>query len=197
MSPELGKAIQYGLGTDRLLLLTVVLDLILLLLILFAFWRIARLSSQTPSRRGTALTGSELHRDQRTALSEVVSALEELAAAGKEEREMIRNCVQKVGIVRFNAFDDIGSNLSFSAALLDAKGDGIVITSIYGRDESRTYAKPLIQFDSPYPLSEEELEAISQARGGGVRANWSSAARKARAVDRPDPRLSRRTKDER
>ncbi len=68
--------------------------------------------------------------------------------------------IQRVGLVRFNAFHDMGGDLSFALALLDQKGNGVVLSSIYGRDDARTYAKPIIQGKSTYQLSEEEEEAI-------------------------------------
>ena len=74
------------------------------------------------------------------------------------------NCVQNVGIVRFNAFEDTGSDLSFAVAMLDAKNNGVVISSIFGRNESRTYAKPIVGGGSSYFLTEEEKQALSQAK---------------------------------
>jgi len=79
------------------------------------------------------------------------------------ERSLI-NCLQKVGVVRFNAFDDVGSDLSFSIALLDSNDNGFVLSSIYARDSSSTYAKPVISGKSRYPLSAEEIKAIDIAR---------------------------------
>ncbi|MDW7650889.1 MAG: DUF4446 family protein [Bacillota bacterium] len=73
--------------------------------------------------------------------------------------------VRGIGVVRFNAFQDTGSDLSFAVACLDAHKNGVVISSIYGREESRTYAKPLTQGQSTYQLSTEEQEAISRAAG--------------------------------
>ncbi len=73
-------------------------------------------------------------------------------------------CVQKVGIVRYNAFDDVGSDLSFSIALLDNNDDGIVISSLYARDSSSTYAKPINSAKSKYALSAEEIKAIDIAK---------------------------------
>lgn len=70
---------------------------------------------------------------------------------------------QGIGVVRFNAFQDTGGDLSFSVAFVDAQKNGVVITSIYGREEARTYAKPLQEGKSIYPLSEEEKEAIKKA----------------------------------
>ncbi|HJV45678.1 MAG TPA: DUF4446 family protein [Bacillota bacterium] len=69
-----------------------------------------------------------------------------------------------VGIVRFNAFAHEGSDLSFSVAFLDHSSTGFVLTSIYGREESRVYAKPIENGLSKYHLTEEENEAIKQAK---------------------------------
>ncbi|MGL4654989.1 MAG: DUF4446 family protein [Sarcina sp.] len=77
--------------------------------------------------------------------------------------ENLKNCVQKVSVVRYKAFEDVGSDLSFSIALLDEKNDGVVLTGIYGRMESTTYAKPIDKGISRYDLSEEELQALSEA----------------------------------
>lgn len=83
------------------------------------------------------------------------------------ERTLLQ-CVQKVGIVRFNAFDNVGSDLSFSIALLDHNDTGVVISGIYARDSSSTYAKPVITAKSKYTLSAEEIQAIDIARKTNV-----------------------------
>ncbi len=72
---------------------------------------------------------------------------------------------QKIGIIRFNPFSSIGSDQSFSVALLDGNNNGVVITSIYAREENRVYAKPIENSQSEYPLSEEEKKAILKAVG--------------------------------
>lgn len=74
--------------------------------------------------------------------------------------------IQKVGIVRYNAFADMGSDLSFSIALLDSFNNGIVITSIYGREYTTVYGKPIKFGKSVYPLSVEEMQAIDRAMMG-------------------------------
>ena len=73
-------------------------------------------------------------------------------------------CVQKVGIIRYNAFDDVGSDLSFSIALLDYNDDGVVISSLYSRDSSSSYAKPVERGKSKHALSAEEIKAIDNAK---------------------------------
>ena len=73
-------------------------------------------------------------------------------------------CLQKVGVVRFNAFTDMGSNLSFSVAILDANDNGLIISSLFGRDESRVYGKPVQDGKSQYLLTDEEQEALRMAQ---------------------------------
>lgn len=72
--------------------------------------------------------------------------------------------LRHVGVVRYDAFGDMGGRMSFSAALYDDNGDGLVISSINGRTETRTYAKTLIDLRSDNPLSPEEEKAIAAAR---------------------------------
>lgn len=78
----------------------------------------------------------------------------------------ISGCTQKIGIVRYNAFKDTGSDLSFSLALLNQYNDGVVLNGIYARDNSNIYAKPVKNGSSTYILSEEEKEAIRRAIEG-------------------------------
>lgn len=73
-------------------------------------------------------------------------------------------CVQKVGVVRYNPFDEMGGNLCFSVAILDGRDDGVVFNGIHSRTGSFTYAKPIQRGVSPYTLSDEEVEAIDKAR---------------------------------
>jgi signal transduction histidine kinase len=82
-----------------------------------------------------------------------------------EVKENLEDCIQKFSVVRYRAFDDVGSDLSFSIALLNDKNDGFVITGIYGRNECTTFAKPLENGISKYDLSDEEKTAIKNAIG--------------------------------
>lgn len=75
----------------------------------------------------------------------------------------LEGCIQKVGIVRYSAFQDTGSDLSFSLALLDEKNNGVVMNGIYSREMSNIYAKPVEAGKSSYTLSEEEQQAIEKA----------------------------------
>lgn len=75
----------------------------------------------------------------------------------------IASGIQKVGLVRYNAFQNVGSDLSFALALLDAENNGIVLNGLYGSESSNIYAKPIKNGQSTYQLSEEEKEALSIA----------------------------------
>jgi len=88
-------------------------------------------------------------------------AIEELKLLSNQ----INHCIQKVGVVRYKAFEDIGSDLSYSVAMLDNKNDGVVITSIFGRNMSTSYAKPISKGTSKYALSDEETFAMNKALG--------------------------------
>jgi len=75
-----------------------------------------------------------------------------------------RFSVQKVSLVRYNPFSEIGGDQSFSIALLDANNDGVVITSLYTRAGNRVYGKPIKNSQSEYQLSDEEKKAIEGAK---------------------------------
>ena len=94
---------------------------------------------------------------------DVVRKLADVSKRVEDLEVVARLAVQHVGLVRFDAFEDMGGHLSFAAALLDADGDGFVLTSINGRQETRIYAKPIDHGSSQYHLSDEEQEAIRRA----------------------------------
>ncbi|WP_186431132.1 DUF4446 family protein [Clostridium sp. BSD9I1] len=75
----------------------------------------------------------------------------------------INSCIQKFSIVRYRAFEDVGSDLSYSIALLDNSNNGIILTGLYGRNESTTYAKPIDKGISRYELSDEEDQVLQDA----------------------------------
>ena len=81
----------------------------------------------------------------------------------KNIKEEIRGCINKVAIMRYKAFEDVGSDLSFSIAILDDYNDGVLITGIYARHDSTTYAKPIDKGISRYDLSEEETHVLNEA----------------------------------
>lgn len=88
---------------------------------------------------------------------------EEIKKLYSDIHEKVDKCLQNISILRFKAFENVGSDLSFSIAMLDNNKDGIVITSIYGRNESTTYAKPVDKGISRYELSVEESTVLNNA----------------------------------
>jgi hypothetical protein len=99
------------------------------------------------------------------ALQRLEGAIRRLAAEDATIAESIGGTMQRVALVRYDAFDDVGGRLSFSCALLDGRGSGVVITSISGRQDTRVYAKPVYGGTSEHNLSEEEAKAIREALG--------------------------------
>ncbi|MCS7235032.1 MAG: DUF4446 family protein [Armatimonadota bacterium] len=87
------------------------------------------------------------------------------AARAEQERlaQQLARCVQRVGMVRYDAFRESGGRLSFSLALLDGRGDGVVLSVLHGRDGSYAYAKAVRDGKPSHPLSEEEREAVEEA----------------------------------
>ncbi|MFT4286381.1 DUF4446 family protein [Nocardioides sp.] len=92
--------------------------------------------------------------------ADVLGLRQEVAALAAESRSAIRH----LAVVRYDAFGDMGGQLSWSVALLDADGNGMVLTSIHGRSEARGYAKAVTGWKSEAQLSPEEAEAIATAR---------------------------------
>lgn len=75
----------------------------------------------------------------------------------------IDTCIQKIGLVRYNAFKDVGSDLSFAIAMLDRNDNGVILNGLYGSESSNIYAKPIKNGISKYQLSEEEKTALEIA----------------------------------
>ena len=89
----------------------------------------------------------------------------ELDALTRDLARTSRGHLQRVGFLRFNPFRDAGGDQSFTVALADAEGNGVVVSSLHSRDVTRVYGKPLAGWQSPYQLTEEEQQAIGKARG--------------------------------
>lgn len=107
-------------------------------------------------------------------MEEIINGyLDKVDAVAKEGNEIksmydsmdqkLRGCLQKVSVVRYSAFEDVGSDLSFSVAALDERDNGFVLTGLFGRNESTTYAKPIDRGISRYDLSAEEKQVLKEA----------------------------------
>lgn len=114
-------------------------------------------------RRGSGETLEEQLREALRSCREAEAELNELWQFCRKLEQGVAKSLRRVGFLRFNAFSDNGSELSFALALLNNDGDGIVLCCLAGRDDCRLFAKPVVGGTSPYPLSEEEKAAIRMA----------------------------------
>ncbi len=154
--------------SSKTLTLLVLVALGLDVLVLFVLSAIA--GRRRAPRQRTAIVMDEtlrgiLEGHART-LQRLEAAIAQLSAQDARLADHLAGVVQNVSLVRYDAFEDVGGRLSFSCALLDAQGDGVVVTSINGRQDTRVYAKPVRAGASEYNLSEEEEQAIRGALTG-------------------------------
>ncbi|MGD2104706.1 MAG: DUF4446 family protein [Anaerolineae bacterium] len=101
-------------------------------------------------------------------LSKINTRTERLVVRLEHIDRTLVHCVQGVGFVRYSAFEDTGGDQSFSLALVDGEGDGVVLSALYGRDATRVYAKPIENWASSRVLAQEEEQALSEARSSVV-----------------------------
>ncbi|HST04575.1 MAG TPA: DUF4446 family protein [Chloroflexia bacterium] len=145
---------------------------VLLALILIWLW----LRLRTLERRykalmaGTGVEGGngspslgELIAGQGRQLGNAVSEINTLTKAVQSMGITLKGSVQHVGLIRFNPFQETGGDQSFALAMLDGRGDGVVISSLHSRAMTRFYAKPIKGGASPVSLSDEEAQAVQQA----------------------------------
>ncbi len=148
-----------------IILVMLVVVILLLILVIALFSSVNKLQKRfRRMMRGT--NGKNLEELINSKLDKIEDAIEksEEAIRGNDElNTKIMDCVQKVSIIRYKAFEDVGSDLSFSIAILDGNNDGVIITGIYGRQESTTYAKPVDKGISRYDLSEEEITVLNES----------------------------------
>jgi hypothetical protein len=153
----------YG-SSITLLLLLVVVGLLVLHFRLQASVSRMRVHYQRLVRSGGASLEEVLDKqlDQMDRTAERVEQLDRLC---QDIEQQLEHAVQRVGLVRFNPFTDTGGDQSFSIALLDGQNDGLVISSLFSRSETRVFAKPVQNGQSKYNLTAEEEEAIQLAGG--------------------------------
>ena len=154
------------LKTDNYLLILSVIIILLLILFLAVLISNIKLNSRYKKFMNKLGNGKNLEEDLENFMYKVDRVEKqnaEITNFCKNLDEDISKCIQKVGIVRYSAFKDTGSDLSFAVALLDEKNNGVVFNGIYSREMSNIYAKPVENGNSKYTLSNEEIEAIEKA----------------------------------
>ncbi|MBV9469999.1 MAG: DUF4446 family protein, partial [Abitibacteriaceae bacterium] len=116
-------------------------------------------------------TGEDLEAMLRRCLEESKSALQrgdELETRFDTLSGDLRGCVQRVGLVRYDAYGDVSGKQSFSIALLDGRNNGALITGLFGRHDGRCYGKAVVGGQTEQGLTDEETSALQMALEGGV-----------------------------
>lgn len=146
--------------------------LTLLVLILIIGWLILIVKTGRMNRRLTALTrgvdGGNLEAALKSHLDrveETIQRMESLEQAVAILQAQIPGCLQQVNVVRFDAFDDVGGEQSFAIALLDGQKNGVILSSLYSRQDNRMYAKAVRSGSASQALSDEEQRALNPTRG--------------------------------
>jgi len=154
--------------TQALSTLVVVLAVAVFVLVVWVAW--LQRSDAVLRRRLRRLFGEgegvgldELLDRQFRRLDTVAERVEALNRLHRELEDLAKRSIQKVGVVRFNPFADTGGDQSFAVALLDAEGNGVVLSSLHGRADTRIFAKPVLGGRSKHALSDEEQDAIRKA----------------------------------
>lgn len=154
------------LKTDTFLIGLMISILILLILYIANSIKLSKLRKsykEFMKRLGNGTNLDEMLKQYISSVDRVEQGNKNLENACKQNNKNQEKCLQKIGLVRYNAFQDTGSNLSFALAILDKNNNGIVLNGIYSREMSNIYAKPVENGVSSYTLSEEEKEAIKRA----------------------------------
>ena len=157
---------------DNLVIVVAALAVLILILLILALVQSVRLGRAVRAYRALVAEGAgggslgdvlERHVGR---VAEVGSRLGELERMQAQLTERSATSIQHIGLVRFNPFEDTGSDQSFAIALLDDRRDGLVISSLHGRSNTRVFAKPVEGGASSHTLSDEETQAIRIAVSG-------------------------------
>ena len=154
------------LSTDRYLIISFIINIIILILLLVNI--ILRINDKRKylefmKKIGNGSNVDEMLKDYLEEVKKIKKDNSEIIAYYTQLDKDISSCIQKVGLVRYNAFRDVGSDLSFAVALLDREDNGIVLNGLYGSESSNIYAKPIKNGMSNYQLSDEEAYALEIA----------------------------------
>ena len=142
-----------------------IIDVLLIaaVIVLYRQWSLLRRNINVLKRGAEGETLLEKSAAHTAAIEDLYRRIDEQIAQKDYLTEVLAGTIQRIAMIRFDAFEDMGGKLSYAIALLDENGDGLVITSIYGRNENRTYAKTIQRGTSAHVLSREENEAVNRA----------------------------------
>ena len=156
---------------DNLVVVVSAITALILILLVFALLQSIRLRRAVRAYRALVRGGgegtlSDVLESHVERVEDVRARLEELDRRHADLQRQSQTSIQHIGLVRFNPFDDTGSDQSFAIALLDDRRDGLVISSLHGRSNTRVFAKPVQGGSSSHTLSDEETQAIRIAVSG-------------------------------
>ncbi len=154
------------LHSDLFLIILFILNIILLIGAIISNIRIKNIHKKDKVFMEKLGDGKNIKEDLEKYINRVANTEEEIRKLSlyyKDLNQKTEKCMQKLGIVRYNAYKDTGSDLSFAVCLLDEKNNGVVFNGIYSRDMSNIYAKPIQNGVSKYKITPEEQEAINRA----------------------------------
>ncbi|MBP3830939.1 MAG: DUF4446 family protein [Clostridia bacterium] len=152
--------------SDVSIIIILGINFILFISIIISNARINRISKNNKEFMKKLGTGKDITEDLNSYMDRIIdleAALSETHTYCRQLENKMKDCIQKIGIVRYNAYSDAGNDLSFAVALLDNKNNGIVFNGIYSREMSNIYAKPVVNGKSKYNITEEENQALEKA----------------------------------
>lgn len=152
--------------SDSFLLISFILNIVLIICVatnIIFMIRIHKKYLSFMNRLGNGNNLDEMIKKYLEDVKEIKKDNSEIKAYYTKLDSDIASCIQKVGLVRYNAFRDVGSDLSFAIALLDREDNGVVLNGLYGSESSNIYAKPIKNGKSSYQLSDEEKYALDIA----------------------------------
>lgn len=160
------ESIINEIGINNMLVFMTILTLILLVITIITMVKTIKLNKRYKKFMKKLGNNENIEEDLENYMYKVERVEKQNAEILSQINELntnLQGCLQKVGIVRYSAFQDTGSDLSFSLALLNDKNNGVVMNGIYSREMSNIYAKPIEDGKSSYTLTEEEQQALDKA----------------------------------
>jgi len=153
--------------SDISTIVILIINFVLFITVIISNARISKMNKSNKEFMQKIGSGKDISEDINKYMDRIIALEEDLSETHSYCNQLenkIKRCVQKVGIVRYNAYNDSGKDLSFAVAFLDEKNNGIVFNGIYSREMSNIYAKPVIDGDCKYNLTDEEKEALNKAK---------------------------------
>lgn len=157
---------QIAQANLAIILSVIVVLLVLLVILSIVLWVKLSKAKKRYNLLVNGATGENLEdiiADNIAKMNELIVKNKEIDADYTELKALFSRSIQKVAVYRFSAFADMGGDLSYAVALLDYQNNGVIFSSIFGRQESCTYVKPVENGVSKYPLSQEENKVLAEA----------------------------------